>query len=151
MCVPVKTDKRRFSINLCPRLVNHCPIVALDLCTSQGRFMRRFSINLRQPWVNHYPIASMHPERNWSSKLRWWARWLAKVVDFVPLEPISGPRSPDPDLARSHMKVTTMEHTKFIEIPLVLLIFWNIQWTINCKVATRVRERSRSFNTRHVL
>ena len=52
-----------------------------------------------------------------------WTNPLAKVVDFVPLEPISGPGSPDPNLARFHMEVTQMDHTKFIEIPLVLLTF----------------------------
>ena len=51
----------------------------------------------------------------------------------------------------SYNNGTPMEHTKFIEIPVVLLIFWNIQWTINCKVATRVRERSRFLKTPHVL
>ena len=39
-----------------------------------------------------------------------WTNPLAKVVDFVPLEAISGPGSPDPDLARFHIKVTPMEH-----------------------------------------
>ena len=39
-----------------------------------------------------------------------WTNPLAKVVDFVPLESTSGPGSPDPDLARFHMNVTTMEH-----------------------------------------
>ena len=34
-----------------------------------------------------------------------WTNPLAKVVDFVPLETISGPGSPDPDLARFHIRV----------------------------------------------
>ena len=49
-----------------------------------------------------------------------WTNPLAKVIDFVPLEAISGPGSPDPDLARFHIKVTPMEHRWNIEIPLVL-------------------------------
>ena len=65
-----------------------------------------------------------------------WTNPLAKVVDFVPLETISGPGSPDPDLARSHMKVTTMEYTKFIEIPVVLLIFLNHKLQ-SCDTCTR--------------
>ena len=34
-----------------------------------------------------------------------WTNPLAKVVDFVPLEAISGPGSPDPDLAQFRIEV----------------------------------------------
>ena len=43
-------------------------------------------------------------------RLNGWNIPVAKVVDFVPLEALSGPRPPDPDLARFHIKVTPMEH-----------------------------------------
>ena len=51
---------------------------------------------------------------------------LAKVVDFVPMGAISGPGSPDGSRFGSvsyegYNNGTPMEHTKFIEIPLVLL------------------------------
>ena len=46
---------------------------------------------------------------------------LAKMIDLVPLGVASGPGAPDVDLARFHIRVTPMEHTKIIEIPMVLL------------------------------
>ena len=57
-------------------------------------------------------------------RLNGWNTPLAKVVDFVPLGAISGPGSPDPDLARFHMNVTTMEHQWYTPNSLKFLWFY---------------------------
>ena len=57
-------------------------------------------------------------------RLNGWNIPLAKVVDFVPLEALSGPGAPDPVLARFHIRVTPMEHQRSTPKSLKFLRFY---------------------------